>query len=118
MAVAVAEVAFSCGAHVGEDERGCGFGGDAREIYAVPCWNRGGEDAGREAQGGRRVVADAEAVAVVRAAPVLVMSALVGEMWVRGKRRTRRRRESKDCVRMEWEGFRMSSERSISSLPL
>ena len=49
MAVAVAEVAFSCGAHVGEDERGCGFGGDAREIYAVPCWNRGGEDAGREA---------------------------------------------------------------------
>jgi hypothetical protein len=54
----------------------------------------------------------------VRAAPVLVMSALVGEMWVRGKRRTRRRRESKDCVRMEWEGFRMSSERSISSLPL
>jgi hypothetical protein len=38
--------------------------------------------------------------------------------WGVGGWRTRRRRESKDCVRMEWEGFRMSSERRISSLPL
>lgn len=49
VAVAVAEVAFGCGAYVGEDEgRGC-FGGDAREVDAVPGGDCGGEDAGRGA---------------------------------------------------------------------
>lgn len=73
VAVAVAEVTLGCSADVGEDEARRGFGRDAREVYAVPCWDRGGEDAGRGTEGWAGVVADAETVAVVWAPSVLVV---------------------------------------------
>lgn len=71
VAVRIGEIAFGRGAHVCEDERGRGFGGDAREVDTVPCWDRGGEDTGLGAERGRGVVANAKAVAVVWASPVL-----------------------------------------------
>ena len=50
VAVAVAEVAFGRGAHMGEDEGRGRFGSDAREVDAVPCGDCGGEYAGRGAE--------------------------------------------------------------------
>ena len=71
VAVGIAQIALGGGADVREDEAGRCFRCDARQVDAVPCWDCGREDAGFRAQGGRRVVADSEAVAVVRAASVL-----------------------------------------------
>jgi hypothetical protein len=62
---------LGCGAHVGEDERGRGFGGDAREVDAVPCGDGRCEDAWFGAERGRCVVSDTEAVAVVWSSAVL-----------------------------------------------
>lgn len=73
VAVAVAEVPLGCSADVGEDEARRGFRRDAREVYAVPCWDRGGEDAGRGTERRAGVVAYAETVAVVWAPSVLVV---------------------------------------------
>ncbi len=71
MAVAIGERPLSRGAHVGEDERGGGLAGETFEIDAVPCGDRGGEDARFGTEGWGRVVADAEAVAVMGTACVL-----------------------------------------------
>jgi hypothetical protein len=71
VAVLFGQIAFGRGADVGEQERGGRFGCYARQVDAVPCWNRGCEDAGLRAKRGRRVVANAKAIAVVRAPSVL-----------------------------------------------
>ena len=71
VAVEVGNAAFCRGAHVGEDEGGGRFGGEAGEIDAVPCGGRAGEDARVGSERWWCVVADAEAVAVVRAAVIL-----------------------------------------------
>ena len=71
VAVEVGNAAFGRGAHVGEDEGGGRFGGQAGEVDAVPCGGRAGEDAGVGSEGWWGVVAYAEAVAVVRAAVIL-----------------------------------------------
>ena len=71
VAVGVGKAALGGGAHVGEDEGGCGFGGEAGEVDAVPCGRDAGEDARIWSEGRWCVVADTEAVAVVRAAVVL-----------------------------------------------
>ena len=102
MTIAIAEISLRSSAYMGEDEAGGGFRRDAGQVYAVPRRDRGGEDAGFGTEGGGGVVADSEAVAVVRAAPVLVEGLLAGGGNNGGRRgRTRRRRESKDWVRME-----------------
>lgn len=46
VAVGVGEIAFGRCTDVCEDERGRRLGCDAREVDAVPCWDRRGEDAG------------------------------------------------------------------------
>lgn len=71
VAVRIGKAALGSSAYVGEDERGCGFGGEAREIDAVPSGRCAGKDAGVGSQGWWCVVANAEAVAVVRAAVIL-----------------------------------------------
>ena len=71
VAVGVGKTALGGGAHVGEDEGGCGFGGEAGEVDAVPCGRDAGEDARIWSEGRWCVVADTEAVSVVRAAVVL-----------------------------------------------
>ncbi len=71
VAVGVGEAAFGGCADVGEDEGGCGFGGEPGEVDAVPGGGCAGEDAGVRPEGWGCVVADAEAVAIVRAAVVL-----------------------------------------------
>jgi len=84
MAVCGGECAGGGGAHVGEDERGGGFRGEAGEVDAVPSGGGGGEEAGRGAEGGvRGVVAYAEAVAVVGTAGVLWGGGLVVVGWGR-----------------------------------
>jgi len=72
VAVCAGEGAGGGGADVGEDEGGGRFGGEPREVDAVPGGGGGGEEAGGGTEGGvGGVVADAEAVAVVGAAGVL-----------------------------------------------
>lgn len=71
VAVGVAEISFGGGAHVCEDEGGGGFGGESREVDAVPGGDGRSEDAGVGAERGGGVVPDAEAIAVVWAAAVL-----------------------------------------------
>lgn len=71
VAVEVRNAAFCRGAHVGEDEGRGRFGGEAGEVDAIPSGGRAGEDARVGSQGWWRVVANAEAVAVVRAAVIL-----------------------------------------------
>lgn len=71
VAVLLAQVALRRGAHVRKNEGGGCFGGEARQVDAVPGGDGGGEDARLWAQEGRGVVADAEPVAVVGAAVVL-----------------------------------------------
>jgi hypothetical protein len=71
VAVAIGQIAFGRGADVGEDQRGRRLGRDSREVDAIPCWDGGGEDAGFGAERGRRVVANAEAIAVVWTSAVL-----------------------------------------------
>ena len=71
VAVGVREAALGGGAHVGEDEGGGGLGGEAGEVDAVPCGRDAGEDARIWSEGRWCVVADAEAVSVVRTAVVL-----------------------------------------------
>jgi len=56
---------------VGEYQRGGCFGGETREIDAIPGWGGGGEDAGRWTQRGRGVVPYTEAIAVVGSAVIL-----------------------------------------------
>lgn len=71
VAVLFGQVAFGGSADVREEERrGC-LGRYPRQVDAVPCWNRGSEDAGLRAEGGRGVVADAKAITVVRTPTVL-----------------------------------------------
>ncbi|MCJ1407568.1 hypothetical protein MMC19_001639 [Ptychographa xylographoides] len=72
VAVCVGEGAGGGGAHVGEDQRRSRVGGQTREVDAVPGRDGGGEEARLGAERGRRVVADAEAVAVVGPAGVLL----------------------------------------------
>jgi hypothetical protein len=117
MAVLLRQIAFGRSADVSEEEGRGRLGRYAREVDAVPCWNRGCEDARFGAQGGRCVVANAEAIAVVRAPSVLSGVSRSCSGIAEGER-TSRRRESNDCVRIECEGFRMSSDNRISSLPL
>lgn len=57
VAVAVAQGALRCGAHVGEDQSRGRFRGEPREVDAVPGGGGGGEDAGVGAEGGGGVVA-------------------------------------------------------------
>ena len=71
VAVGVGQAALGGGAHVGEDERGCSFGGEAGEVDAVPCGRDAGEDARIGSEGRWCVVADTKAVSVVRAAVIL-----------------------------------------------
>lgn len=71
MAVLFGQVAFGCGAHVGEEEGGRCLGRYPRQVDTIPCWNRGCEYARLRAKGGRRVVSNAKAIAVVRAPSVL-----------------------------------------------
>ena len=71
MAVRIGEAALGGSAYVGEDQRGCGLGGEARKIDAVPGGGCAGEDAGVGSKGRGCVVANAEAVAVMRAAVIL-----------------------------------------------
>lgn len=66
MAVLVAEVAFGGCPNVGEDEVTSSFAGEALEIYTVPSWNSGCEDAWIGAQKGRSVVAYSKAIAIMR----------------------------------------------------
>ena len=74
------------GADMCEDEGGCGFAGQTREVRAGPGGGGGGEDAGFGGERGGGVVADAEAVAVVGAADIETETAVVGlrEDGVRG----------------------------------
>lgn len=71
---------------MGKHELGLRLAGQPFEVYAVPGGNCGGEDGGAGAQARRRVVTDAEAVAVVRAAGVEPEAGVVGlgEDTVRG----------------------------------
>lgn len=71
VAVRIGKAALGRRAYMGEDQRGCGFGGEAREIDAVPSGRCAGKKAGVGSEGWWCVVANAEAVAVVRAAVVL-----------------------------------------------
>lgn len=71
MAVRIGKTALRSSAYMGEDQRGCGFGGEAREIDAVPSGRCAGKDARVGTEGWWCVVANAEAVSVVRAAVVL-----------------------------------------------
>ena len=71
VAVGVRQAAFCGGADVGEDERRGRFRGEAGEVDAVPGGRRAGEDARVGSEGWWCVVANSEAVAVVRAAVVL-----------------------------------------------
>lgn len=87
MAVLVREIAFGGCAHVREDERGSGFGGEAREVEAVPGGDGRGEDGGRGAEEGGRVVPDAETVAVVGAARVLCVVCVGELLWMSGQKR-------------------------------
>ena len=54
------------------------FAGQSLEVYAVPGGDRGGEDGGLRTEYGERVEADAEAIAVVRAACVEAETGVVG----------------------------------------
>jgi hypothetical protein len=118
VAVGVGKVTCGRGAYVCEEQARRGFGGDAGQVDAVPGGDSGSEDAGFRTEAGRGVVSDSEAVAIVWAAVVLWVVSRMCLLMGCHMELTIRRRESKDCVRMEWEGFRMSSERRISSLPL
>ena len=72
VAVGVGEGAGGGGADVGEDERGGGFRGQPGQVNTVPSGRGGREEAGRGAEGRvRGVVADAEAITIVRAAGIL-----------------------------------------------
>lgn len=71
VAVGVGKATLGASAYVGEDERGCGLGGEPRKIDAVPSGRCAGEDARVKSEGWWCVVANAEAVAVVRATVVL-----------------------------------------------
>ena len=71
MAVRVGKAALGGGAHVGEDQRRCCLGGEAGKVDAVPRGRYAGEDARFGPERWRCVVANAEAVAIVRAAVVL-----------------------------------------------
>lgn len=71
VAVRIGKAALGGSAYMGEDQRGCGFRGETGEIDAVPSGRRAGEDAGVGSEDWRSVVANAEAVAVVRPAVVL-----------------------------------------------
>ena len=71
VAVRIRKAALGRSADVGEDERGCGFRGETRQIDAVPSGRCAGEDAGVRSEGRWSVIANAEAVAVVRPAVVL-----------------------------------------------
>lgn len=71
VAVLVREVALGGGADMGEDERGAGLGCQALEVQAVPSGDGRGEDAWLRAKFGVGVVANAEAIAVVRPAGIL-----------------------------------------------
>ena len=100
VAIGIGQAAFGCGAYMGEDERGCGFGGEPRKIDAVPSGRCAGEDAGVRSEGWWCVVANAKAVAVVRAAVVLdggkvpsIGAHSVGKWFTAGEL-TMRRRES------------------------
>jgi len=59
-------------------EFGLCLAGEPLEVYAVPCWDRGGEDGGTGAEFGLCIPAYAEAVAVVRAAGVETETGVVG----------------------------------------
>ena len=72
VAIGVGEVAFSGGADVSEDEGRGGFGGEAGEIDAIPCWNSGGEFAGRWPKTWSGVIAYAKTVAIVGTSMVLI----------------------------------------------
>ena len=71
VAVGVGKATLGGGAHMGEDEGGSGFRGEAGEVDAVPCGRDAGEDARIWSEGWWCVVADTEAVSVMRAAVVL-----------------------------------------------
>lgn len=71
VAVRIRKAALCSSTYMGEYQRGCRFAGEAREIDAVPSGRRAGKDAGVGSEGRWCVVANAEAVAVVRASVIL-----------------------------------------------
>lgn len=71
VAVAVRDGSLGRGAQVGENEGRCGFRCQSFQVDAIPCWDGGREDARFGPEGGRCVVANAEAIAVVRPSCVL-----------------------------------------------
>ena len=71
VAVGVGEGAFGGGAYMGKDKvRGC-LGSDAGQVDTIPSWDCAGEYARGRPEVGWCVVADTEAVTVMRATGVL-----------------------------------------------
>jgi len=140
VAVIFAEGAFGGGADMGEDEAGSCLRGDAVEVGAVPRGDSRGEEAWSGAELRIGVEAYSETIGVVLATSSVLQTTrrlargthegscdrqqASPEDWkggrgIRGEAVfTRRRRESNDCLRIEWLGSRISLERRISSLPL
>lgn len=93
------------------------------EVLAVPGRRGRGKQAGRKAVLGIGVEADTKAIGVILAAArVLSQGDMLSEeialLGLNEDMLTNRRRESKDCFRMEWAGSRTSFESRISSVPL
>lgn len=72
VAVGIGEGAFGCGADVGEDQVRACFGRQAFEVFAIPGWERRGEDARVWAEFWVCVKAYPKAVTIHGAAVVLI----------------------------------------------
>jgi hypothetical protein len=117
VAVVVGERALGRGAHVREYQARACLGRKAFEVLAVPRGQRRREDAWFRAEFRVRVEAYAEAVAVDGAPVVLfLVISLIAHRLV--GRLTSLKRESYDCVRIEWLGSVISLLRRMSFLPL
>jgi hypothetical protein len=116
MAVRVAEGTFGGCTNVGEDQGRSCLGGYSLQIYAVPGWGGGSENAGLWAKFGVGVVTNAKAI--TWGSQQKLRNGRGGGEPLCGLLKSRRRRESKDWVRIEWVGSRISFESRISSEPL
>jgi len=78
VAIAFAEGTRCSGTDVREDKVTGGFSCETREVHTVPGRCRAREDAWLRGERERRVVADSEAVAIVRAPEVEPEAAVIG----------------------------------------
>ena len=133
VAVLLAQTALGRRPDMSKDQTTRGLRRETGEIWTVPGWDRRGENAWKIAEMGAGVVAYAEPIAVVRTSGVLSRACVLtsnpgneekhvtitlahGQNWM--TKLTRRRRESYDCVRIEWAGSSISFDSNISSFPL